>query len=132
MAMADISGLPISVVTAAASPHEVTLVHETLNQKFTKKLPVHLIGDGAYDSDPLDAELQELGIDLIAPHRRNRVKRKTQDGRKMRRYKRRWKVERLFSHLQNFRRLVTRYEYYAENFQGFMLLGCVLLLLRHL
>lgn len=99
---------------------------------FIGKLPDKLIGDGAYDSDPLDEELKKEGIDLIAPHRRNRSKEPTQDGRKMRRYKRRWKVERLFAHLQNFRRLVTRYEYYRENFQGFMLLGCVLLLLRYL
>jgi transposase len=132
MAVADAAGLPCAVFTASASPHEVTLVQETLEQLFTEKIPERLIGDGAYDSDPLDEELRAEGIDLIAPHRRNRVKKPTQDGRKMRRYKRRWKVERLFAHLQNFRRLVTRYEYYRENFQGFMLLGCVLLLLRHL
>jgi transposase len=132
MAVADADGLPCAVFTASASPHEVTLVQETLEQLFTEQFPEHLIGDGAYDSDPLDEELRAEGIDLIAPHRKNRVKKPTQDGRKMRRYKRRWKVERLFAHLQNFRRLVTRYEYYRENFQGFMLLGCVLLLLRHL
>lgn len=44
-----------------------------------------MIGDRAYDSDPLDAELAELGIDMIAPHRRNRKRKKTQDGRKLRR-----------------------------------------------
>ena len=42
---------------------------------------------------------------MIAPHRKNRKKKKTQDGRKLRRYKRRWKIERLFAWLQNFRRL---------------------------
>lgn len=132
MAVADAAGLPCAVLTASASPHEVTLVPDTLEQLFTEQRPEHLIGDGAYDSDPLDEALQKMGIDLIAPHRKNRVKKPTQDGRKMRRYKRRWKVERLFAHLQYFRRLVTRYECYAENFHGFMLLGCALLLLRHL
>ena len=39
---------------------------------------------------------------MIAPHRKNRKKGKTQDGRKLRRYKRRWKIERLFAWLQNF------------------------------
>ena len=49
-----------------------------------------------------------------------------------RRYKRRWKMERLFAWLQNFRRLVTRYERHAENFQGFVHLGCMVILLRYL
>jgi transposase len=69
-----------------------------------------LIADRAYDPDSLDAELAEKGIELIAPYRRNRKKAKIQDGRKLRRYKRRWKVERLFAWLGNFRRLVVRYE----------------------
>ena len=67
---------------------------------------------------------------MIAPHRKNRKKTKTQDGRKLRRYKRRWKVERLFAWLQNFRRLVVRYEYKAENFLGMAQLGCIMILLR--
>ena len=44
--------------------------------------------------------------------------------------KRRWKVERLFAWLQNFRRLVVRYEYDAENVRGFVQLGCILIFLR--
>jgi transposase len=53
---------------------------------------------------------------MIAPHRRNRKKPKIQDGRKLRRYKRRWKIEWLFAWLENFRRLVVRYERRAENY----------------
>jgi transposase len=94
--------------------------------------PERLIGDRAYDSDPLDAILAERGIEMIAPHRRNRKKKKTQDGRKLRRYKRRWKVERLVAWLTNFRRLVVRYERRAENYLGFVQLGCVIILLRYL
>ena len=45
-----------------------------------------MIGDRAYDSDPLDARLeQQYGIELIAPHKSNRSRPKTQDGRKLRR-----------------------------------------------
>ena len=67
-----------------------------------------MIGDRAYDSDPLDARLQQQhGIALIAPHKSNRSRPKTQDGRQLRRYCRRWKIERLFAWLHNFRRLVT-------------------------
>lgn len=92
-----------------------------------------MIGDKAYDSDVLDARLAvERGIELIAPHRRNRQRPRTQDGRPLRRYRRRWRVERLNAWLQNFRRLVTRYEYHAENFLGFVQLGCIVILLRYL
>jgi len=132
VAVADGAGLPLAVSIASASPHEVTLVEATLNQCFAPQLPARLIGDRAYDSDRLDARLHaERGIALIAPHRGNRRTR-TQDGRPLRRYRRRWLVERLHAWLQNFRRLVTRYEYHADNFLAFVQLGCILILLRHL
>ncbi len=50
----------------------------------------------------------------------------------LRRYKRRWKVERLFAWLKRWRRIATRWERKAENFLGFVQLGCVILLLRWL
>ena len=131
MAVVDGHGLPVGVRIESASPHEVKLVEPTLDAVTTRKAPERLIGDRAYDSDALDARLEtERGIELIAPHRRNR--RKSQDGRPLRRYRRRWKVERLFAWLQNFRRLVTRWEYHADNFLGFVQLGCIVILLRHL
>lgn len=130
MAISDAFGTCLALHLEAASPHEVTLVHETLASRHVKGKPDKLIGDKAYDSDPLDAELANRGVEMIAPHRRNRKKPKTQDGRKLRRYKRRWKIERLFAHFGNFRRLVVRYERYADNFLGFLQLGCIKLLLK--
>jgi transposase len=91
-----------------------------------------MIGDKAYDSDPVDQRLlKEHGRKLIAPHKANRKRPKTQDGRVLRRYKRRWKVERFFAWLHNFRRLVVRYEYHAENFLGMIQLACAIILLRY-
>jgi transposase len=130
MVVADSASLPLAVHAASASPHEVSLVEETLLQGFTSAQPERLIGDKAYDSDPLDAELAGRGIELIAPHRRNRKKPRTQDGRKLRRYRRRWKVERLNAWLQNFRRVATRFDYHAENYLGFVHLSCIKILLR--
>ena len=130
MVVADNASLPLAIHAASASPHEVTLVGETLLQSFIAAQPERLIGDKAYDSDPLDAELAERGIELIAPHRANRKKAATQDGRKLRRYRRRWKVERLWAWLQNFRRVATRFDYHVENFLGFVHLGCIKILLR--
>ncbi|GAC1410078.1 MAG: IS5 family transposase [Candidatus Velthaea sp.] len=130
MAIADGAGLPLAVCIRSASPHEVTLVHETLAARFIDDVPERLIGDRAYDSDRLRFELSDDGIDLIAPHRSNRTRPKRQDGRALRRYRRRWKVERLFAWLHNFRRLVVRYERHAENFLGMVQLGCIRILLR--
>ena len=130
MAMADRFGLPLAACAASATPHEVTLVAPTLDSRFVAEMPQRLIGDRAYDADPLDAALAALGVEMIAPHRRGRVRPKTQDGRPLRRYRRRWKIERLFAWLGNFRRLVVRYERHALNYLGFVQLGCILILLR--
>lgn len=132
MAIADGASLPLAIHATAATPHEVTLVKATLGKLLPREAPTRLVGDGAYDSDPLDEALREEHLELIAPHKKNRVKPNTQDGRILRRYQRRWKIERLFAWLQNFRRLVTRYEYRLRNFEGFVTLGCMIIYLRQL
>jgi transposase len=131
MGLTDAFGLPIAIDATSASPNEITLVDGTLDECFLANVPEKIIGDKAYDSDKLDKVLaQERGVELIAPHKNNRAKPNTQDGRALRRYKRRWKVERLFAWLQNFRRLVVRYEYHLENFLAMIQLGCIVILLR--
>ena len=129
MVLTDGHGLPIGVDTASASPHEVTLIEPLLEKRVLRRKPLRLIYDAAADSDPLRRRLLRRGIELICPHRGNRTKAATQDGRKLRRYRRRWKVERSISWLQNFRRLVTRYEYHAHLFHGFAQLACLVIVL---
>lgn len=132
MAIADRHGLPIAIGIASASPHEVTLVEETIDNGFLEHAPDLLIGDRAYDSGPLDERLrEERGIELISPHRSNRKRHATQDGRALRRYVQRWKVERLFAWLLNYRRLTNRWKRHASNFLGFVYLGCICILFRH-
>jgi transposase len=130
MAVADRTGLPLAVHTAAATPHEVPLGPDTRVQLVTTERPARLLGDKAYDSDPLDAQLAAVGLDMSAPHRANRTQPATQDGRPWRRDHRRWKMERLLAWLQNFRWLVVRHAYPAANFLGFVHLGCLVILLR--
>ena len=131
MGLTDAGGLPLAIDATSASPHEITLVDATLDACFLEELPAQLIGDKAYDSDKLDNRLaQERGIAMIAPHRENRLRAPTQDGRALRRYKRRWKIERLWAWLQNFRRIVVRYEYHLKNFLAMIQLGCIVILLR--
>lgn len=84
-------------------------------------------------STPLCQEFwsQKYGIEVIAPNNVNRRVR-TRDDSSLRRYVRRWRIERLFAWLSNFRRLMVRYEYHAESFKGFLHLGAAIILLRHL
>lgn len=131
MAIADSSGLPISVWTTGASTHEVKLVEQTIDRRFIREKPKRLVGDLAYDSDPLDDKLKKRKIKLIAPHKSNRKKQATQDGRELRRYCRRWKVERLFAWIQNFRRCVVRYEVKPENYLAFVQFSCFIIMSKH-
>jgi transposase len=131
MVLVDAEGLPVSVDTGPANPHESRLVQRLFDFMLTEATPERVIGDKAYDNDKLDQELAEQGTELIAPHRYNRKPENwTQDGRQLRRYKRRWKVERTISWIQNFRRLCIRWEKSTKLFQGFLHLGCTVLLLR--
>lgn len=132
MAVSDRAGLPVAVGVASASPHEVTLVEGLLAGRLTAALPTILIGDRAYDSDPLDERLREVGVEMVSPHRKNRVKPATQREEPLEGYKERWRVERLFAWLQNYRRVLVRHERKLANYLGFVQLGCVLILTRGL
>ena len=67
MAISDGHGLPLAVHVASASPHETKLVEPTLQRRFLAETPERLIGDRAYDSDPLDAQIRErFGVELVA------------------------------------------------------------------
>jgi transposase len=125
VAVADGFGLPLAVYAESAAPHEVKLVEQALCARFTDERPEKLIGDKAYDSDPLDEKLAQFETEMIAPHEQNRKKAQTQDVRKLRRYKRRWKVERLFAWLQNFRSVLVRFDYHNANYLGFVHLACI-------
>jgi transposase len=138
MVVVDGQGIPIGSTLASASPAEVKLAEETLeavkvprqSRGRPKKRPLRLIGDKAYDSDALRKRCKELKIELIVPHRKNRYKTKKQDGRKLRRYRKRWKIERTFAWLSNFRRLVVRYERLITVYRGFFHLACLMIVLN--
>ena len=124
MVVADGQGLPLGVSVASASPHEVTLIDKSIEQ--LGKKTERLIGDKAYDSDAFRKKLKKRGIELVAPPRRNK-KTKLQDGRALRRYKRRWKIERTNAWFGNYRRLVTRWERNDKMYQAFLHIACALI-----
>ena len=109
-----------------ATPHESKFILPII-EKMPKKLkPLILIGDKAYDSFPIKNQLQELEVKLIAPNKINRINNR-QDGRNLRRYKRRHIVENYFADLQTFRRVIIRYERKSENYLAFVKLAAICL-----
>ena len=139
MVVVDGQGIPLGKQLYSASPNEVGLAEETLASIHVtrqhrggrpRQKPQRVIADRAYDSDPLRERLAARGIELIVPHRRNRSKPHTQDGRALRRYKRRWKVERTFAWLGNFRRLVVRYDRSDTIYEAFFNIACFMIVLR--
>ncbi len=101
----DGAGVPLGSHLTSASPAEVRLAEPTLNaisvprggRGRPKKKPARVIADRAYDSDPLRWRLLRRGLLLISPHRKNRRKPSLNDGRSLRRYRKRWKIERTFA-----------------------------------
>ena len=116
---------------ASASPHETTLIEAALDRATLPDAEkTHLVADRGYDADPLRDRLAERGIELVCPHRQNRTKPKRQDGRKLRRYRHRWIVERTIAWLQNFRRIVIRWERNSNIYRAFIHVACIMILVK--
>ena len=95
-----------------------------------RQKPKRVIADRGFDSDPLRQRWKRRGIELIAPYRRNNKERRYEDGRKLRRYKRRWKIERTNAWLGQFRRLLVRHEHLFTTYRAFFYLACLWITLR--
>ncbi|WP_298665361.1 transposase [uncultured Haemophilus sp.] len=129
MVIADASGLPLALHTDSASPHEVTPVQATLDEIVTVGQPGRIVGDRAHDSDPPDNAPAAQGIGMMAPHRRNRKRKATQDGRPLRRYRRRRKIERLLAWLNTFRRTMARRDRFHQHVTALVHLAFSMILL---
>ena len=138
MVLADGQGTPLGIHVEKASPSEVKLLEQTLvngrigSRRATRRKPRRLIADRGYDSNTVRALLVKRDIEPIIPKRKNNRVATHQDGRKLRRSKRRWIIERTNSWLQTFRRLVVRYERLPEIHAAFLCLGCSLICLNFL
>jgi transposase len=140
MVVVDGQGIPLGNHLDSASPAEVTLLEKTIDQIAVpqkgrgrpRKNPRRIITDKAYDSDPLRRRLARRGIELICPYRSNNQHRHYHDGRKLRRYRRRWKVERTFAWLGNNRRLVVRWDRDIVVYNAFFHVACLLITLKRL
>jgi transposase len=140
MVVVDGQGVPVGVQLASAQIAECRLAESTLQQVKVPRVGrgrprSHLrrvIADRGYGSDALRARFKQRGTELIVPYRKNVRNRRFEDKRKLRRYRKRWKIERTNAWLQNFRRIQVRYDRILTVFQGFLHFACLLIALRHL
>ena len=137
--MVDGQGVPLGDYLHSASPAEVKLAETTLASIRVRRRhragrprqkPKRVIADKGYDSEGLRERLRRCGVQLLAPHRKNRSKSRLQEGRALRRSKRRWTVERTIAWLGNFRRLVVRYDRSLTIYRRFFPIACFMIVLR--
>jgi transposase len=89
--------------------------------------PHCLLGDKAYDSDAIRADLQARGASAVIPPKSNR---KVPPAFDKELYKARSAVECTFNLLKQARRFATRYEKTLRNYASVVAIGCALLWLR--
>lgn len=131
MVLMDGDRTPLGVIITAANESEVNHIERLLKASVVP-LPeeTRLLYDGAADSDPLRERLASRGVELICPHRTNRVKAPTQDGRKLRRRRHRWKIERTNAWLQSYGRIAIRKDRLGVMFLGWTQLACLFTILK--
>ena len=133
MLVTDAQGVPIGGLVASAQEAEINLAESTLatvkvprGRGRPRSRPEELVADKGYDSRPFRLRLRRRGIKPCIPERRGR---RPRPGRKadISNYRNRWKVERTFAWLGNFRRLVVRYERLAHVYFAFVLIAFILI-----
>jgi transposase len=143
MLVIDGTGLPLGFHLDSAACAEVKLAEQTLDtisvsrpQGRPRRRPEQLVADRAYDSAEFRRALRRRGIRMCIPAKRRPTTWRAKRGRpivaRKEEYRLRYKVERSFAWLGNFRRLLIRWEYLSSVYQGFFTLAALLLSLRRL
>ena len=143
MLITDGNGLPVGFHLESASPAEVRLADQTLQsvrvQSRTgqiKTRPRQLVADRAYDSRDFRRSLRKRGIKVCIPARRRPKNWRKKRGRPVtadrEAYKQRFKVERSFSWMGNYRRLLIRWEHHLSVYRGFCFFALALICLNRL
>jgi transposase len=124
-------GLPLGMAAAGANVSEQSLLVPALND-IPLELPADtpIVADKGHDSDPLRDAVEKSGFTPVIPHRCNRVKPSRNDGRRLRRYRNRWKIERTNAWIHCYRGLATRWAYYSFLYTGMVYLAFIHMALK--
>jgi len=143
MLVTDGNGLAIGLELAGADHNGVKLALPTLETVRVprqgagrpKQRPKELVADKAYGSKGFRAWLRSRKIEPTIPPYERRPRKRPRRGRPVKAgpgYAERWKVERTFAWLGNFRRLPVRHERCLSTFRAFFLVAFILVLLKRL
>ena len=136
--MTEGNGLPLAFLVTAANVSEVTVGLEVVDrvkvprpQGRPRQRPASLAADKSYDSADFRWELHRRGIQSSISRRRwkNRRRRPGRPPLVHPVSQSRWKVERSHGWLDNWRRLVTRYDWYTESYMAFLTIACFMVTL---
>ena len=123
--------MPLGLKFAAANVSETRLIGPALADvpvEIPDGTPVVL--DRGHDSDPLRDELEGAGYLPVIPHRKNRKRPSRNDGRRLRRYRRRWVVERTNAWLHCWRGLAVRWFRHSFMYVGMAYLVFAIMALK--
>ena len=123
-AVVDARGRPIRFALTPGQTHDSQAASELL-----ARLPEGcvVLGDKAYDSDDLRAQIEEAGAIANIPPKANRRAPPPFDAEL---YKQRNLIERFFNKIKQFRRIATRYEKRASNYLAMVKLAAIRIWLR--
>ena len=129
----DRDGVPLAFAADGADVSEVWLAEPAVTAvEVWVPSGTPLLADKGYDSDDLRDELGGHGFELLARHRKNRTKASRNDGRRLRRLRRRCRVERSNAWLKTYRRAGVRYERHPDLHEGFIALAYAFITLNRL
>jgi len=129
----DGSGLPLGMEVAAADVSEQELLIPALDDVPLAIPPgTPIVADKGHDSDALRDGIEKTGCTPVIPHRRNRVKASRNDGRRLRRYRHRWLIERTNAWLHCYRGLAVRWAHYTFMYVGMVYLAFIHMALQRL
>ncbi len=143
MLVVDGTGLPLGFHLDSANKAEVRLAEQTLDTIWVsrprgrpRRRPQNLVADRGYDSSAFRAALRRRSIAMCIPPKRRPATWRPKRGRpvvaRKDDYRKRYKVERSFAWLGNFRRLLIRWESLFGVYRGFFAVAVLLVCVRRL
>ena len=121
-ALVDALGNPVKLMLTPGQAHDLACAEQLIDSAD----PDALLGDKAYDADPLVDTLTQRGITPVIPPKANRKSPRDCD---FALYCERNLIERFFNKLKHYRAIATRYDKLARNFlAGIQLASAIILL----
>lgn len=126
----DLLGVPVGYFLEAAKKKKNTLLDKTFKNKiYKRKKKTYIYGDKGYSGKDSIEVAKNNGCELIAPNKKNFVKKLFPETKKIRK---RYVIEAFFSWIKSYKRIILRYDKYIENFKNFLLVAFSMVICKKL